>query len=223
MLDAAQRRWPDVHDRKELLLRLTAAGSDAIAAEAAGEERVRRTRASARSVAARGPARRRRGAAGRFGLAMRLLLVDKSAYVRGAVNVGEDDELCLCAVTRLELLFSARDAAGYAQLEQDLAEFRELRMDAATFDDRARCAARARRPGPAPDLAPRPADRLLRATARCRRAPRRPSLRRAGERAGVHADPRGLVADSPPPSPPPSPKPVSPDEPPPPPLSPPPW
>jgi hypothetical protein len=42
MLDAAQRRWPDVHDRKELLLRLTAAGSDAIAAEAAGEERVRR-------------------------------------------------------------------------------------------------------------------------------------------------------------------------------------
>lgn len=42
MLDAAQRRWPDVRDRKELLLRLTAAGSDAIAAEAAGEERGRR-------------------------------------------------------------------------------------------------------------------------------------------------------------------------------------
>ena len=65
---------------------------------------------------------------------MRLLLVDKSAYVRGAVDVGDDDELCLCAITRLELLFSARDAAGYAQLETDLAEFRELRMDAATFD-----------------------------------------------------------------------------------------
>ena len=42
MLDAAQRRWPDVQDRKELLLRLTAAGSEAIAAEADGEERVRR-------------------------------------------------------------------------------------------------------------------------------------------------------------------------------------
>jgi hypothetical protein len=41
MLDAAQRRWPDVHDRKELLLRLTAAGSDAIAAEQAGEDRAK--------------------------------------------------------------------------------------------------------------------------------------------------------------------------------------
>ena len=42
MLDAAQRRWPDVQDRKELLLRLTAAGSEAIAAETAGEERLQR-------------------------------------------------------------------------------------------------------------------------------------------------------------------------------------
>ena len=38
-LDAAQRRWPDVQDRKELLLRLAAAGSEAIAAESAEEER----------------------------------------------------------------------------------------------------------------------------------------------------------------------------------------
>jgi hypothetical protein len=30
MLDTAQRRWPDVTDRKELLLRLAAAGLDAI-------------------------------------------------------------------------------------------------------------------------------------------------------------------------------------------------
>ena len=65
---------------------------------------------------------------------MRLLLLDKSAYVRGTVEAGEDDELCLCAVTRLELLFSARDADGYAQLETDLAHFRDLRMDASTFD-----------------------------------------------------------------------------------------
>jgi hypothetical protein len=33
-LDEAQRRWPDVHDRKELLLRLAAAGRDAIEREA---------------------------------------------------------------------------------------------------------------------------------------------------------------------------------------------
>jgi hypothetical protein len=32
-LDEAQRRWPDVHDRKELLLRLATAGRDAIARE----------------------------------------------------------------------------------------------------------------------------------------------------------------------------------------------
>lgn len=33
-LDEAQRRWPDVQDRKELLLRLAAAGRDAIEREA---------------------------------------------------------------------------------------------------------------------------------------------------------------------------------------------
>lgn len=33
-LDEAQRRWPDVHDRKELLLRLAATGRDAIEREA---------------------------------------------------------------------------------------------------------------------------------------------------------------------------------------------
>lgn len=31
MLDMAQRRWPDVEDRRQLLLRLAAAGSEAIA------------------------------------------------------------------------------------------------------------------------------------------------------------------------------------------------
>ncbi len=34
LLDEAQRRWPGVHDRKELLLRLAAAGRDALAREA---------------------------------------------------------------------------------------------------------------------------------------------------------------------------------------------
>lgn len=33
-LDEAQRRWPEIHDRKQLLLRLLAAGQDAIAREA---------------------------------------------------------------------------------------------------------------------------------------------------------------------------------------------
>jgi hypothetical protein len=37
LLDAAGRRWPELTDRKALLLRLAAAGADAIAAE--GEKR----------------------------------------------------------------------------------------------------------------------------------------------------------------------------------------
>ncbi len=37
LLDEAQRRWPEVRDRKELLLRLAAAGRDAI--ERKGAER----------------------------------------------------------------------------------------------------------------------------------------------------------------------------------------
>lgn len=64
---------------------------------------------------------------------MRLLLLDKSAYVRGGVEPAEDDELCLCAVTRLEVLYRARGPAEYETLEGDLAAFRDLRMDAETF------------------------------------------------------------------------------------------
>ena len=63
----------------------------------------------------------------------RLLLVDKSAYVRN-VDAGDlDDELCMCAVTRMELLYSARSPAHFETLENDIALFRDLRMDAATF------------------------------------------------------------------------------------------
>jgi predicted nucleic acid-binding protein len=59
-----------------------------------------------------------------------LVLVDKSAFVRG----GEaDGELCLCAITRMELLYSARSAADYERIGIALGEFRELRMDAETF------------------------------------------------------------------------------------------
>ena len=62
-------------------------------------------------------------------MALRRLLVDKSAYVRGVPPPERDDELCLCAITRLEILYSARSARDYAQLERDLSEFRDLRMD----------------------------------------------------------------------------------------------
>lgn len=63
----------------------------------------------------------------------RLLLLDKSAYVRGAAATGFAGELCLCAVTRMELLFSARSAADYVELDGDLSLFRDLRMDHETF------------------------------------------------------------------------------------------
>ena len=44
-LDRAQRRWPDAEDRKELLLRLVAAGSEALDTEA--EDRRRAVRETA--------------------------------------------------------------------------------------------------------------------------------------------------------------------------------
>lgn len=66
-------------------------------------------------------------------MALRVLLLDKSAYVRGAVEPTPEDELCLCAVTRLEVLYSARSKRDFYRLEDDLAEFRDLRMDAETF------------------------------------------------------------------------------------------
>jgi predicted nucleic acid-binding protein len=64
-----------------------------------------------------------------------LLLVDKSAYVRGAPAARLwTGELCLCAVTRLELLYSARSPDDFERLENGVAEFRDLRMDASTFE-----------------------------------------------------------------------------------------
>lgn len=66
-------------------------------------------------------------------MALRLLLLDKSAYVRGGIEPTPDGELCLCAVTRLEMLYSARSKRDFQRLEDDFAEFRDLRMDAETF------------------------------------------------------------------------------------------
>lgn len=64
---------------------------------------------------------------------MRLLLVDKSAFARGPLPADPKDEHCLCAVTRLEILHSARSPAEYSAIEADLDCFRELRMDGETF------------------------------------------------------------------------------------------
>jgi predicted nucleic acid-binding protein len=66
-------------------------------------------------------------------VALRLLLLDKSAYVRGAIKATAKDELCVCAVTRLEMLYSARSKRDFQRLEDDLAEFRDLRMNSETF------------------------------------------------------------------------------------------
>jgi predicted nucleic acid-binding protein len=86
----------------------------------------------------------------------RLLLLDKSAFVRGAAALAHEGELCLCAVTRLELLYSARSPEDYAALESDLDQFRELRMDAETFAIAAgaqrELAARSQHRVPIPDL-----------------------------------------------------------------------
>ena len=42
LLDDAQHRWPDVHDRKELLLRLARAGHQSLKADESGAEARRR-------------------------------------------------------------------------------------------------------------------------------------------------------------------------------------
>lgn len=61
----------------------------------------------------------------------RLLLLDKSAFVSRPPPGGDD--LCTCAVTRLEVLYSARSQAEYREMEDELAALRNLRIDAETF------------------------------------------------------------------------------------------
>jgi predicted nucleic acid-binding protein len=89
-------------------------------------------------------------------VALKLLLLDKSAYVRGGIDPTPDDELCLCAVTRLELSYSARSRRDYERLQEDLAKFRDLRMDAETFaialGAQYELAAKGRHRVPIPDL-----------------------------------------------------------------------
>jgi predicted nucleic acid-binding protein len=62
-----------------------------------------------------------------------LLLADKSALERATPETFELGEICLCAITRLEMLYSARSTRDYADIEANLSAFRDLRMDAETI------------------------------------------------------------------------------------------
>ena len=63
---------------------------------------------------------------------MALILLDKSAWVRGGAGLVDYGELCMCAITRMEILYSARSAKDFAVLQHDLAAYRDLRIDHAT-------------------------------------------------------------------------------------------
>jgi predicted nucleic acid-binding protein len=63
----------------------------------------------------------------------RWLLLDKSALARGVELAPELGEPCLCAITRFEMLYSARSPAAFELLEDDLDAFHELRTDAETI------------------------------------------------------------------------------------------
>jgi len=63
----------------------------------------------------------------------RWLLLDKSAIVRAPDLDPALGEPCLCAITRFELLYSARSPRAFQQLEDELDALHELRMDAETI------------------------------------------------------------------------------------------
>jgi predicted nucleic acid-binding protein len=62
-----------------------------------------------------------------------LLLADKSALERATPETLALGEICVCAITKLEMLYSARSPRDYAAIDASLAAFRELRMDAETI------------------------------------------------------------------------------------------
>jgi predicted nucleic acid-binding protein len=64
--------------------------------------------------------------------ATRWLLLDKSALARGPRIDPALGEPCLCAITRFEVLYSARSPQAFEQLEAELDAFDELRTDAET-------------------------------------------------------------------------------------------
>ncbi|MGI8505416.1 MAG: PIN domain-containing protein [Solirubrobacteraceae bacterium] len=86
----------------------------------------------------------------------RWVLLDKSALVRGAVVHPGLGEPCLCAITRFEVLHSARSARSSEDLETELDAFPELRIDAETIaiarTGQRELAAQAQHRVPIPDL-----------------------------------------------------------------------
>ncbi|HWJ49852.1 MAG TPA: PIN domain-containing protein [Solirubrobacteraceae bacterium] len=62
-----------------------------------------------------------------------LLLADKSALERATPDTLELGEICVCAVVRLEMLYSARSPSDYTKIEDSLSAFRELSVNAETI------------------------------------------------------------------------------------------
>jgi predicted nucleic acid-binding protein len=63
----------------------------------------------------------------------RLLLADKSALERSTPAIFELGDICVCAIVRIELLYSAQSAGDYDAIEEQLAAFHDLRMNAETI------------------------------------------------------------------------------------------
>ena len=64
---------------------------------------------------------------------MALILLDKSAWARGGAGLADRGELCLCAITRLEILYSAQTPAEYETRKTGLDAYRDLRIDTSTI------------------------------------------------------------------------------------------
>jgi predicted nucleic acid-binding protein len=63
-----------------------------------------------------------------------LILIDKSAWVRADLDdIERYGEPCLCALTRLEILYSTVSPTDFAAQHETLALFRDLRIDAQTI------------------------------------------------------------------------------------------
>ncbi len=65
--------------------------------------------------------------------AKRWLLLDKSVLARKTELDPALGDPCLCAITRFEVLYSARSPADFAQLESELDAFHELRVNTETI------------------------------------------------------------------------------------------
>lgn len=88
--------------------------------------------------------------------ASRWLLLDKSALVRGVDFDPALGEPCLCAITRFEVLYSARSPRDFEELEAELDVLHDLRIDPETIaiarTAQRELAARSRHRVPIPDL-----------------------------------------------------------------------